>query len=283
MAEKRALVLSTGGRNGAWGAGVLYGLRTEMGLEFDVVSGSSTGALMTGPALLDDLETLNEIYRGGVRKKDILDSRNLFWAYLRKGRTGLNGTKKLRKTIEKHTDIQALAEAWAKGKRAIVTYVNMRTGRVVRHSNRPGSLDGWVDAVLASASIPFAMDPHLINGDFCGDGGQIDLIPLMPVLRVPGVTEVVVIRNGPLEVPVLDRNPDGLIEIGTRALDIILTEMARNDLAAQACLAQGKKVTVYAPDHDLGPPLDFNEKAMTQLWQDGFKSVVSGKGVVHTP
>ena len=62
-----AAVLAGGGRNGAYSLGSIYRLVSDGKVKFRYVSGTSTGALMAGPLLLGQLETLNDIYRGGVR------------------------------------------------------------------------------------------------------------------------------------------------------------------------------------------------------------------------
>lgn len=77
------LAIGGGGRNGAFAAGALYRLVSEYDLRFEAVSGTSTGALMAGPALLDQVEILNDLYRGGVTDRRILARRCLPLALLR--------------------------------------------------------------------------------------------------------------------------------------------------------------------------------------------------------
>ena len=57
-----------------------------------------------------------------------------------------------------------------------------------------------IDAVLASASVPAALPPTLINGEHYIDGGIVNSIPLGEAVR-RGATEIYVLQVGRIEEP----------------------------------------------------------------------------------
>ena len=114
----RLLAISGGGANGAFGAGVLAGW-TESGkrIEFDVVTGVSTGAIIAPFAFLgpDYDEIILDIYASGARE-DVFEL--TFLGGLLFG-SALADTAPLRRQIENHVTlelIEAIAEEHEKGR-----------------------------------------------------------------------------------------------------------------------------------------------------------------------
>jgi len=264
MDEKKRVgaVISGGGRNGAFAVGALYYLMSEKGVEFDVVSGTSTGALIAGPAIRGDIELLNDIYRGGVCQSDVLDERVLPMALLQ---GAFNGIDPLVGLVRKYTDATALGHLWPK-KKAVVTYVDMVLGEVRRcWSNNHAQ---WTDAVIASSVMPVLMDPWEIEGRMVGDGGLIDVIPFAPLLK-EDPDRVFALVNFPEKPEPLEASPEGVLKKAARAVDIMTYEIARNDLEDGAWRL-GNRLRVIRPDYELGDSLEFDPAEMTRIWQHGF-------------
>ena len=78
---KKALVISGGGSKGAFAVGALAYMVEELGLTFDLVAGTSTGALIAPLAVLGDVDGLVRIYTS-VETKDIIRKRNPVLAVL---------------------------------------------------------------------------------------------------------------------------------------------------------------------------------------------------------
>ena len=263
-----ALVISGGGRNGAFAAGALYRLATDGGLKFDAVSGTSTGALIAGPALLDDVEVINDIYRGGVRGGDVLERRLLTESIL-VGNFAKTGP--LRELVNRYTDHDGLARAATEGRWAAVTCVNWRTGKKVVARSDSVFGNRWVDHVVASASMPILMEPTVIDGDEHVDGGIRDVVPVVPVTTRVDVDRVWVLKNFPPGLDVLPENPKGLLGGVRRLIDILVDEVALNDTPPECLLAaNGVDIHVIEPKGDLGDSLDFDPEVMRMLWQMGF-------------
>jgi len=205
---KTGLVIGGGGKNGAFAVGAIYRLVSEFNIEFDIVSGTSTGAIMTSGILTDNIEVINDLYRGGIREGDILEYRNLISAYLD---GSLADTKPLYENVKSYSYKEQLKEAWANGKQAVVTVTNIRTGKVERRYSSPENMYNWEHYVTASASIPVYMDPVNIDGDDYVDGGLVDLVPVQPILDRGDIEHLYVIINSPLEISEIDNNPEGLL------------------------------------------------------------------------
>ncbi|RKE73329.1 patatin-like phospholipase family protein [Pseudorhodoplanes sinuspersici] len=161
------LILSTGGSDGAFGAGLLNGW-TKAGTrpEFTLVTGTSTGALIApfaflGPkyddALHDAYTTIGaiDIFEVGGKGESFLDT----WP--------------LRDLIAKRVTpdlIQAIAAEHARGRKLFITTTNLDAGRPVVWDIGAIAADGGDRAValvrkvmLASISIPGAFPPVLID------------------------------------------------------------------------------------------------------------------------
>jgi predicted acylesterase/phospholipase RssA len=219
------LAISGGGPKGAFGAGLLVGW-TAVGTrpQFTMVTGISTGALSApfaflGPAYDDKLR---EIYTS-YSTEDLLKRRSIF--ALLSSDAGAS-TEPLRAKIAEYFDqevIDAIAAEHRKGRRLLIGTTNLDADRPViwnigsiAASGAPDSLKLVHDVLLASASIPGAFPPVIIEVEADGlrydemhvDGGTTTQVFLYPLgmdwdrltekLNVKGTPSVYVIRNARL-------------------------------------------------------------------------------------
>jgi predicted acylesterase/phospholipase RssA len=166
------LVLSGGGENGAFGAGVLCGW-TAAGNRptFKLVTGISTGALLAPFAFLgSDYDTqLKEVYTT-VTDKDIYTKKSILTAYWRES---VYDTKPLADTIAKFIDekvLAAVAEEYRRGRILLVGTTQLDAQRLViwdmgaiASSEDPGALELFRKVLLASASMPAVFPPVYID------------------------------------------------------------------------------------------------------------------------
>ncbi len=174
------LGLSGGGQWGAFGAGVLRAW-TESGTrpEFTGVSGVSTGAIIAPFAFLgpDYDPVLEEIYTK-YSTKDLLEKTIL--SGIVSGDL-LADTSKLEKIIAEKITPDILAKIAAedrKGRVLLVGTTDLDAGRpmiwnmgAIAASGHPGALHLFRQVILASASIPVAFPPAIIN--VTGPDGRI--------------------------------------------------------------------------------------------------------------
>ncbi len=193
----RILALSTGGAWGAYGAGVLNAWRQlnpdETGIElggektwrhFDVVTGSSTGALLAPLVYLgrpSDMTSLRSNYTS-ISDTDVFTERSilsLLWS------DALFDTAPLRKRLGRIVTpalIEAVAAEYrSSGRILAVTAANMDTGEADVFDLGAYAADdsipietrvrGFIDRIMAASAIPIAFDPVFVDGCMYTDGG----------------------------------------------------------------------------------------------------------------
>jgi Patatin-like phospholipase len=192
------LAVSGGSDNGAFGAGLLSGW-TDNGTRpsFKLVTGISTGALIAPFAFLGPAydQQLRAVYIG-VQPRDIYEQRSILNAVFS---DALADTDPLYRLISRYADadmLAAIAREYAKGRLLLIGTTNLDVQRpviwnigAIAASGRPGVLDLFRKILLASASIPGAFPPVLIDVESEGrhyqemhvDGGAVAQTFLYPV------------------------------------------------------------------------------------------------------
>ncbi|WP_347540685.1 patatin-like phospholipase family protein [Inquilinus sp. CAU 1745] len=171
------LAISGGGENGAFGAGLLVGW-TAAGTRptFKGVTGISTGALTApfaflGPAYDDELK---EVYTT-ISAKDVLQPRGYLAVVFQ---DAIADNTPLRRTIARYVDqamLDEIAAEHAKGRILLIGTTNLDARRPViwdigkiAASGHPGALDLVRDILVASAAIPGAFPPVMIDVELDG-------------------------------------------------------------------------------------------------------------------
>lgn len=166
------LAISGGGENGAFSAGLMNGW-TAAGTrpQFSMVTGISTGGLIApfaylGPAYDAQIKEMYTKYS----TKDLLIKRSLLNTI---NNDAAVDTAPLRAMIAKYFDeavMQAIAAEYRKGRLLLIGTTNMDAERAVTWnigeiatSGVPGALELIGDVMLASASIPVAFPPVMIE------------------------------------------------------------------------------------------------------------------------
>lgn len=175
------LVVSGGGANGAFGAGVLYGwTQTGTRPRFKLVTGISTGALLAPFAMLGpEYDTqLKEVYTS-VTTEDIVRHRGplrMLLSLLRSESAG--DTEPLARLIARYVDedlLASIARAHAGGQRLYIgtthldaqEFVVWNMGAIAA-SGGPDALELFRKVMLASASIPAVFPPVLFDVEVDG-------------------------------------------------------------------------------------------------------------------
>ena len=215
------LAISGGGDNGAYGAGFLNGW-TAAGTrpQFKGVTGISTGALIAPFAFLGPKYdyVLKRVYTT-TSQKDIFKKRGIIKGFFGDGMTD---SRPLARTIATYVNRQLLDEIaaeYAKGRLLLVGTANLDSMEpvvwnmtAIAASKNPGAMELFSKVLLASASIPGAFPPVMIDVTADGhryqemhvDGGtmtQVFLYP--PALKIsdapPRQRILYVIRNARLD------------------------------------------------------------------------------------
>jgi len=264
------LVLSGGGENGAFSAGILNGwTATGTRPDFAVVTGVSTGALIAPFAFAGPRydRFLEEAYTG-ITAADVFE----FGAKA----DSLVGSWPLKRLIERHVTPQLLAdvaEEHRKGRRLFVVTTNLDAQRPVAWNlgaiaaeGSPQARQLFRDVLLASASIPGLFPPVAIEAQANGrtlqelhaDGGITTPFFLAPepallgrgrLARAPAQAYVIVNNQLAPEfqvtdrtlITVLGRSLSAAVKAGTRAA--VMAHAAygrRNGIALQFATIDGR-------------------------------------------
>lgn len=261
VAERRLgdldyLALSSGGPAGAYAAGLLVGW-TEAGTrpDFDVVTGVSSGALLAPFAFVGPSgdAALRALWAEGAAQ-DIGRSLNL--PGLVTG-AGLVDAAPLRALLDTHVDdalLARIAQGHRDGRRLLVMTTNLDAQRpviwnlgAIAASGQPGAGELIRDILLASAAIPVAFAPVLIDAtagdrsirEMHIDGGTSSQIFSLPdaALIDPVPFAVPPGRDGSLWLvanyvlgPEFAVTPLGVVGVGQRAYGTLIKSDLRSEL-----------------------------------------------------
>jgi hypothetical protein len=258
------LVISGGGEDGAFGAGLLVGWSAAgTRPEFQVVTGVSTGALIAPFAFLGPSydRQLQEVYTR-YSSADLIEVRNIF--SILSGDAAAD-TVPLQRLLERYVDDQVVAAIAAEGRQGrslLVGTTNLDAGRPVTWdltriaaSGSPAAKRLIQQVILASASIPGAFPPVVIDVEANGrrfqelhvDGGVTSQLFLSPSgidwqmvaerLRVDGKPQLYVIRNAKLT-PTWESVPQRVLPILARTVSTLIRTQGVGDLAQIYLLAK---------------------------------------------
>jgi len=300
------LVISGGGADGAYGAGLLSGW-TDRGTrpEFQIVTGISTGALIAPFAFLgpDYDPLLREVYTS-YSTSDLVAPRSL-WQIIRSD-SALD-TAPLRALIAQYFNdevIEAIAAEGRRGRSLLVGTTNLDAARPViwditriADSGATGARDLIHDVILASASIPGAFPPVLIEVEANGqlydemhvDGGVmgqlffgskgINWFTVFKRLGVVGKPDLYLIRNGRLREHWKSVEPR-LLPVVSRTVSSLIRTQGIGDLAKVYILSEKYKFNLelaYIPeDFTLEPSEPFDREYMQALFQLGYENARTG-------
>ena len=267
------LVLSGGGARGAFEAGVVAAME-DFGLDIDVVSGTSAGALnAAGLAAGFSAERLGalwaslsdtDVYRQRrdlwrlVRLRGLLSQGSLSERLLRSvGWTWLWEWSPLRRTLVDIFDGERIGVTG--NVPLVVSAVQVTTGKLIRYASaappRPRKdvvvTDLTVDHLIASAAIPLLFRPGRVAGKSYWDGGVVANTPLAPALSwLPDAVVVVTTATLDRPAPEPETLADSIallvdtVQAFTLAADLAMVEQVNR--AARAA-AQPAGITGSAP------------------------------------
>jgi predicted patatin/cPLA2 family phospholipase len=290
------LAISGGGENGAFGAGLLIGwTATGTRPEFKIVTGISTGALTAPFAFLGPAydEQLREIYTK-ITPAEVLEKR---WVVTGILSDAMATNEPLYKTIQRYLTPQVLAkiaEQHKRGRILLIGTTDLDAGRPViwdigriAESGRPGALELVQKILLASAAIPVAFPPSMIDVEVDGHpyqemnvdgGGSAQVFVYPPALQINryGIARkrrLYVIRNARLD-PQWANVTRRTLSIADRATSSLIQTQGIGDLYRIYSVSERDKVDfnlAYMPA-TFNVPLrySFDPDYMNALFQVGF-------------
>lgn len=222
--KKINLALQGGGSHGAFTWGVIDTLLADGRIEIDGISGTSAGAmnaavtaygLSIGGAegarqkLREFWNNISEAGQSGLLKPSIFDKmlgkgnmdfspNYLFYDYISKIMSPyeLNplNVNPLRKVLAKTIDFTELHESLAC--KLFIAATNVGSGRLRVFTNEEVSLE----AVMASACLPFLFQAVEIEGQHYWDGGYIGNPPLFPLINETKSPDILIVQINPVNI-----------------------------------------------------------------------------------
>lgn len=303
------LAISGGGENGAFGAGLLVGW-TAAGTrpEFKLVTGISTGALIAPFAFLGPAydPQLKAIYTE-ISPEHVLEKR---WVLAAIFSDAMATNQPLYETIQRFVTpdlLRAIAQQYQRGRLLLIATTDLDAGRPViwdigkiAASGRPGAATLIRRILLASAAIPVAFPPVMINVEAGGkqyqemnvDGGasaQVFVYPPGLQINRNGVERkrvLYVIRNARLDPEWADVNRQTL-SIAGRATSSLIQTQGVGDLYRIYSVSRRDDVDfnlAYIPE-SFNTPLrySFDPEYMKALFQVGYEMGKAGYPWARVP
>lgn len=266
MKPRIGLALSGGGSKGAFTVGVLQVIDQLLDpMPCPVISGTSTGSLVGTLLATGQFARLVEIY-STVQTKNIINPRYAFLGDLfgpagilvgtaLLGGRALYDQSALAATIAANVDFQRIL-ALADQTRLIYSTVDLQSGKLVNFNNQDHSARQLADGLLASASIPVLMNPVSIRlGSKTApyvDGGVREFLPLRAVFD-SGIEldHIIAISTAPLEPKNQSSSFNKIIQIFARTIDLLNSEVARNDYSGALLFNTLLRMLENAESHGL--------------------------------
>jgi predicted acylesterase/phospholipase RssA len=311
---RNALVLSGGGMNGAFTAGVLKGWTARGDRpKFDVVTGISTGAIIAPFAFLGpEYDAMLERGYTTLHDGDIFRRRSplvLLWA------DSLADSEPLRKKIAGDITpevLQRIARAHAEGRRLYVGTTDLDAKRLViwdltaiAASDDPHKLELFRKVVLASASVPALFPPVALDIEVNGqrfselhvDGGVTASLFLRPEMLGHRSPRQVIPGAGDVNVHVIvagklrpERRPvkRRLIDVSGESIAGVLQSQFEADLMRVYLLSRwsGAGFALAAVPQNFESDLDslsFDPVVMRRLFDAGYQGAATGKAWLAAP
>jgi NTE family protein len=289
---KRALILSGGGAKGAFTVGALGVMNREKPeLTFDIMSGSSTGALIASLFIIDEITLLERIYLN-VNNDHILLAQDPL-RNIKKNQPFIFSDEPLTKLVGEVVTEAVAQRVINSPKTLLLTAINLQTGRITVFSNqsipatanydviRIRTRDTLMKAMRASSNQAVFMPPVSISNDLGEefqfiDGGNREVIPTLAVID-QNPTELYVLSNNPAQIFTVPEKYTSILSILERSIGIFIQDVRENDMAAlnHWTKSEGRNVPVTRIDplEDLDPDfptgLRFNPRRMGDMMATG--------------
>jgi predicted patatin/cPLA2 family phospholipase len=297
------LALSGGGDNGAFGTGLLNGWAAAgTRPQFQFVTGVSTGAMIAPFAFLgaeyDDAMakmfttlTPTRVFRPRSLTAAVFDD-------------AMADTSPLAEVIASYANqnmLDAIAREYQKGRLLLIGTTDLDAERpviwnigAIAASGRPGALQLFRNILRASAAVPAAFQPVMVDVEIDGrkyqemhvDGGAVAQLFIYPAsldISKSGIRRerhAYVIRNAPLD-PNYSAGKRQTISVAGRAIHTMLAASGRNDVLRAYFLAQRDGVdfnlAYIGSDFTATEAGDFEQPFMRALYDYGYRQGKDGR------
>ena len=286
----RALVISGGGSKGAFGGGGAQYLIEELGYNYQLFVGTSTGSLLVPNLALNHIEKIKNVYTS-VNQESIFSNMpfiikknkwggkeiginhfNVLMNFLRKKKT-FGESKNLRKLIEKtftEADFNTLKQS---DKDVIVTVSNLSINQVEYKSLKDFEYQDYLDWIWISCNYtPFM---SLVKKEGCeyADGGFGSMVPIEEAINRGATTVDVIILE--TEVTYYNRLPSrNVFSLISTMHEYMSDRIEKQNIRIGKFVAGNSNAILnfyYTPTVLTTNSLVFDKHEMSKWWESGFQ------------
>ncbi|MFV8281630.1 patatin-like phospholipase family protein [Christiangramia marina] len=285
----RALVISGGGSKGAFAGGVAQYLTEDLGRDYDLFIGTSTGSLLLSHMALHKAEKVKKAFTS-VNQSSIFSSRpflikkkhgqetisinhfNVILNFLKGSKTfgdSLNLKTLLQKTFTKE-EFKQLKDSH---KEVVVTVSNLSLNEVEYKSIKDYDYDAFIDWIWISCNYTPFMSLVTKNGCEYADGGLGSMVPIEEAIK-RGATEVdaIILQT---EVTYFNRMPSkNVFSLITNLFAFMLDRIETQNIRIGKFSAANKDCIInfyYTPSVLTTNSLIFDKDKMREWWESGYE------------
>lgn len=283
----RALVISGGASKGAFAGGILEHLINERGKDYDILVGTSTGALIVPFAAIKAIETLKKTFTT-ITQKDIFNvspfvirKRNGIYVskmnhagmirqFITRKKT-FGESKNLRKLIGRTLTPAYFKEIQNSEKEVFVTVANLTSKKVQYKSIKDYKYNDFCDWMWASSNIVPFMSLVKKEGQEYADGSFGSYIPIQHAIN-KGATKIDVIILNPKDLNINTLPCNNAFDVLTKTFDFMLGQIEKDDIAIGHLESYHKKVRIkfyYTPRLLTDNAFIFRPEKMAKWWDEG--------------
>jgi NTE family protein len=284
----KALVISGGGSKGAYAGGVAQYLIEEVGRNYDMFLGTSTGSLLLPHLAANNIKKLYRIYTN-VKQKHIFSvnpfvirkrgnrefvSINFLSSTLQfiKMKRTFGESKALKRNIKRNFTKEEFNLIKDTREDLVVTVSNLSKNKVEYKSIHDFGYEEFCDWIWISCNyVPF-MSLAVKDGYEYADGGLGCVIPIREAIQ-RGATEIdaiVLESEGLQNQKVLGKNPFSLM---ISLYGLLLDQVEKHDITIGKLAAKNKNVNLnlyYTPTKLTENSLIFSKPLMESWWKQGY-------------
>lgn len=262
---KTALVVSGGGCKGAFAIGAIQWL-IDLGMHFDIIVGTSTGALIASLVGADQFSTAYNIY-SNVTTRQII--KPYCWLTL-PWRSAIYNDKGLRHIICKNYTQEIHEKLNASDTEIRVCSVSLNTGETRYWSPKETSRDTFMRALSASSNQPGLMPPiQVLPGeDYHVDGGVREVVPIQKAIEL-GATRIIAIVLERRQLSMAPGEFTRIPKVLLRTLTLMVAETRNNDIDLVRKMPSIELTVIRPKTHLTDNDLEFKPEIMREMIKRG--------------
>jgi len=285
----KALVISGGGNKGAWAGGYAQFLIEDLGRDYDIFTGTSTGGLLVPMLASGEVQRIRDVYCN-VTQHDIFDRCpfrvektkdgfktsihhiNVLRQFFDRRKT-FGESRNLRKLIERTLTREIFDRIIRSNKYVVVSVANLTRDVIEYKYARDCSYEDFCDWIWLSSNMIPMMSLVAKDGYQYADGGFGDLVPIQEAINL-GAKEIDVlvlqVRHRMVHYP----PPANAFNLLTRGFNFMLHQIGQDDIRMSLLESRFSNVSInliHTPRVLTDNSFIFEPELMRGWWEEGYE------------